>query len=307
MEEKNYIISYKYNKCYSYKYNLEIFFEFLINQFDYISSTQPYYLIQKTLFPYINIDKGYIIEHKYNPFYKILTAEKIEEKTSFKKRLNRIFHIKNFQNQSLYFQIVYTLFDNTCENKMVILFETNLLIKKYEEKKKIQLYHDYIKNVKYPFYKLLKNFHNEKMNEISYIYESILINCSEERIYNFMSNIENIMKLHYLNYKWIRLNKNTIEVINHETKINTIYSLYNIKKINNECINFEIKKKLIKDNEINSSYITHFKINPISNNICWLCCDYPIPFGSSKSEIQNMTSVCKFIIKKIKQNLENNL
>ena len=307
MDEKNYIISYKYNKCYSYNYNLETFFEFLINQFDFMSSTQPYYLIQKTLFPYINIDKGYIIEHKYNPFYKILTAEKIEEKTSFKKRLNRIFHIKNFQNQSLYFQIVYTLFDNTCENKMVILFETNLLIKKYEEKKKIQLYHDYIKNVKYPFYKLLKNFHNEKMNEISYIYESILINCSEERIYNFMSNIENIMKLHYLNYEWIRLNKNTIEVINHETKINTICSIYNIKKINNECINFEIKKKLIKDNEINSSYITHFKINPISNNICWLCCDYPIPFGSSKSEIQNMTSVCKFIIKKIKQNLENNL
>jgi hypothetical protein len=307
MAEKNFIISYKYNKCYSYNFNHEIFFEFLINQFDFMSSTQPYYLIQKTLFPFIKLDKGYIIENKYIPFYKILTAEKIEENTSFKKKLNRIFYIKNFKNQSLYFQILYTLYDNTCENKMVILFETDLLIKKYEEKKTIKLYHDYIKNVKSPFYKFLENFYKVNMNKISYIYESILIYCSQQKIYNYINNIENIMKLYYFNYKWIRLNKNTIEVINHETKINTIYSIYKIKKINNECINIEIKKKLIKNNEINSSYITHFKINPLSNNICWFCCDYPIPFGSSKSAIKNMTSVCKFIIKKIKQNLENNL
>ncbi len=307
MDEKNYIISYKYNKCYSYNYNLETFFEFLINQFDFMSSTQPYYLIRKTLFPSIKIDKGYVIENKLIPFYKLLIAEKIEEKTSFMKKLNRIFFINNFQNQSLYFQIMYTLFDNTCENKMVILFETNLLIKKYEEKKTIKLYHDYINYVKSSFYKFLETFCNEKMNEISYIYESIIIYCSQQQIYNYINNIENIMKLYYYNYKWIRLNENTIEVINDETNINTIYSIYKIKKLNNECINFEIQKKLIKNNEINSSYITHFKINPLSNNICWFCCDFPIPFGSSKSAIKNMTSVCKFLIKKIKQSLENNM
>ena len=178
----------------------------------------------------------------------------------FLKRVNRIYHVQN-NNSLVSYQIIYTFYDNTCENKLISQLETTLLSK--VSQREIQLYNDFVLITKKTFSHSLKNFYNEKMNEISYIYESILIYCSEQRIYNYMNNIENIMKLYYLNYKWIRLNKNTIEVINHETKINTIYSIYKIKKLNNECINVEIQKKLIKNNEINSSYITHFKINPI--------------------------------------------
>ena len=304
MQENNKIKEKTIFSCCSYNFDLEKFFMYFTNQLYFMSKNRALFSVQKILNPILNFDTQYFVQFNFYPYYSAIIGDKIQENSSFIKRVNRIYHVQN-NNSLVSYQIIYTFYDNTCENKIISQLETTLLSK--VSQREIQLYNDFVLITKKTFSHSLKNFYNEKMNEISYIYESILIYCSEERIYNFMSNIENIMKLHYLNYEWIRLNKNTIEVINHETKINTICSIYNIKKINNECINFEIKKKLIKDNEINSSYITHFKINPISNNICWLCCDYPIPFGSSKSEIQNMTSVCKFIIKKIKQNLENNL
>ncbi len=290
--------------CYSYNVELEKLFLYFTNQLYFMSKNKALFSVQKIQNPISNFDTQYFVKFNFFPYYRVTICDKIEENSSFIKRVNRIYHLQNKKNLISY-QIIYTFYDNTCESKIITQLETTLLSKVAQSE--IKLYNEFITITKSAFSHSLKNFDKLNMNKISYIYESILIYCSQQKIYNYINNIENIMKLYYFNYKWIRLNKNTIEVINHETKINTICSIYKIKKINNECINIEIKKKLIKNNEINSSYITHFKINPLSNNICWFCCDYPIPFGSSKSAIKNMTSVCKFIIKKIKQNLENNL
>ena len=304
MKENNKIKNRSIFSCYSYNLDLEKFFLYFTNQLYFMSKNKALFSVQGMQNPILNFDTQYFVKFNFYPYYNIIICDKIVENSSFIKRVNRIYHVQNNKNLVSY-QIIYTFYDNTCENKINAQLETTLL--STVSPNAIQLYNEFIAITKNVFTNSLKNFCNKKMNEISYINESIIIYCSQQQIYNYINNIENILKLYYYNYKWIRLNENTIEVINDETKINTIYSIYKIKKLNNECINVEIQKKLIKNNEINSSYITHFKINPLSNNICWFCCDFPIPFGSSKSAIKNMTSVCKFLIKKIKQSLENNM
>jgi len=305
MQENNKKKEKTFFSCFSYNFDLEKFFFYFTNQLYFMSKNKTLFAIEKISYPSLNFDKQYFVQFNFYPFYTAIICDKIEENSSFIKRVNRIYHVQNKENVS--FQIIYTFYDNTCENKINSQIETTLFSK--VSKREFQLYRDFITLTKRTFSHYLKNFYKENGNEVSYLYESIIINNPIKKLYNYLKNIDNILKLYYLsyNYKWKKLNNNTTEVINHETKIKTIFTMHKISKISNECINFEIKKELKKENEMdNISYVTYFKINPISKNLCWLCCDYPIPFGTTKPAIQNMTSVCKFIIKKIKQNLENN-
>ena len=306
MEVKsNLINSIKIFKSNSYTYDFEKFSFFMKNQFEYMSKINALYSIKRKFFSTLNLDNAYSIIHKTFPYLKLLVGQKLEKDSSFIKIINRLFYVKNYQNKDIYFQIIYYLYDNTCENKMMISYETTLLSKQNEEKNDIKLYKDFINCTLNPFFKFFRHFCSENKNESSYISESIIIKTSFQKLFKFLSNIINFMKILYSPSQLKIINYKYIEIINNETKINTICSIYNIVKLNEECFDFQIKKQLTKENEIPVIYITHIKINPISNNLSWLCCDYPLPFGFEKSTINKITSVCKYLIKKIKHKLES--
>ncbi len=305
MQEIRNVNENSFFSCNSYNFDLEKLFFYFSNQLSFMSKNKHIFSIKKILNPSFNLDNQYFVRFKSYPYYTAIIGDKIKQNSSFIKIVNRIFYVQNTQNQSLSFQIIYTFYDNTCENKILSQMETILLSQLNNNEMK--LYHNFIGFTKHVFSHYLKNFYNENVNQTSYVSESISIHTSTKKLFNFLKNIENILKILYWSYKWKKISNNIIQIFNHETKINTICTLQNIMKLNNsECVNFEIKKHLRKENEINIIYITHFKINPISENLCWLCCDYPIPFGTLKSSINNMTSVCKYLIKKIKENLEVN-
>ena len=86
----------------------------------------------------------------------------------------------------------------------------------------------------------------KKTKIINFILESIIINTSFYKLFNYLKNIENIVKIHYLHFKWIFKNEKEIEIYNQDTKNTILFSINGIKKINEECYDFEIQKSIKK-------------------------------------------------------------
>ena len=290
----------------TFNIELERFFSEFRNIFNFMSRNKHLFSVETISIPQLNLEIGYLIKLKCFPYYQVIISDKIEENSSFIKKINRLFIVYNNEKSTLFFQLKYTIYDNTCENNIFVEFDSNIYPNLYNEKQQIKLYKDFINFTKQPFFNYFNELSiNKKTKIINFILESIIINTSFYKLFNYLKNIENIVKIHYLHFKWIFKNEKEIEIYNQDTKNTILFSINGIKKINEECYDFEIQKSIKKKDNIGISYITHIIINPISKNLCWLCLNYPTPYEICKSEIQNISSFCKFFVKKIKLILEN--
>ena len=169
----------------TFNIELERFFSEFRNIFNFMSRNKHLFSVETISIPQLNLEIGYLIKLKCFPYYQVIISDKIEENSSFIKKINRLFIVYNNEKSTLFFQLKYTIYDNTCENNIFVEFDSNIYPNLYNEKQQIKLYKDFINFTKQPFF----NYFNElsfkkKTKIINFILESIIINTSFYKLFN---------------------------------------------------------------------------------------------------------------------------